>query len=84
VNNVDPREAPLTLLRRDGVNVGDPLGSTRPPSRSGDSFVQYRKCANNGNCTLPGVCTCEKGWRGVNCTEPICAQECFNGTFGLL
>lgn len=43
-------------------------------------WLQYRECDNRGNCTLPGICTCEKGWRGVNCTEPICAQECLNGT----
>jgi len=41
--------------------------------------IQYRECPNNGNCTLPQVCTCEKGWGGPNCTVPLCAQECLNG-----
>jgi hypothetical protein len=22
------------------------------------------RCANNGNCTAPDVCTCAKGWTG--------------------
>ena len=42
--------------------------------------VQYRECPNRGNCTLPDTCTCEKGWEGEDCTIPICAQECLNGT----
>jgi len=31
-----------------------------------------------GNCTLPDVCTCELGWTGPKCAEPLCAQECNN------
>ena len=24
-------------------------------------------CANGGNCTSPGVCTCTSGWDGPSC-----------------
>jgi hypothetical protein len=45
----------------------------------GDSMVVWRKCPNNGNCTAPDMCTCEKGWEGADCTIPQCVQECFHG-----
>ena len=32
-----------------------------------------------GNCTLPNLCTCEKGWAGHDCSYALCAQECNNG-----
>ena len=73
--------AHATLLRASGVNVGDPAGSGVPPALQGDTYPQYYKCKNNGNCTLPNTCTCEKGWTGPDCTIPLCAQECFNGAF---
>ena len=31
-------------------------------------------CANNGNCTSPNVCECEKGWIGFDCRTPVCEQ----------
>jgi hypothetical protein len=75
---------PTTLLRAAGENYGDPSGNPTPPALLGDTYPQYRKCANNGNCTLPNTCTCEKGWTGVDCRTPICAQDCFNGRTGVV
>jgi hypothetical protein len=77
-----PMLLPPTLLRANGTNVGDPLGTPLPPVLPGDTFVQLRRCPNAGNCTHPNTCTCEKGWTGPNCTVPICAQECFHGGRG--
>lgn len=48
-------------------------------SSPGGTFIQYRQCANNGNCTHPETCTCAMGWSGPNCTVPLCAQECMHG-----
>ncbi|CAE7199005.1 VWDE [Symbiodinium sp. KB8] len=48
-------------------------------SSTGGTFIQYRQCANNGNCTHPETCTCAMGWSGPNCTVPLCAQECMHG-----
>lgn len=48
------------------------------PKLASDTYPQYRKCANDGNCTHPNTCTCEKGWTGHDCTVPECAQQCFN------
>lgn len=79
VTNAD--DEPYTLLRAGGVNVGDPTGMSVPPPLPGDTYVQHRKCKNNGNCTMPETCTCEKGWTGSDCSIPICAQECMNGAF---
>lgn len=31
-------------------------------------------CANDGNCTSPGVCECAAGWSGFDCRTPICSQ----------
>jgi hypothetical protein len=31
-------------------------------------------CANNGNCTAPGICECAEGWIGFDCRTPICTQ----------
>lgn len=36
-------------------------------------------CYNNGSCVAPDVCVCEAGWKGSNCTVPICDQTCFHG-----
>jgi hypothetical protein len=36
-------------------------------------------CRNNGNCTNPNICTCERGWAGSDCSIPLCAQDCLNG-----
>ena len=74
----DPGEH-YTVVRASGVNVGDPTGLNSPPALPGDKHIQYFKCMNNGNCTLPDTCTCEKGWTGDDCSVPLCAQECFNG-----
>jgi hypothetical protein len=30
------------------------------------------RCANNGNCTAPDICTCAKGWTGFDCKTPVC------------
>ena len=69
---------PATLLRANGgANVGTPASAA--PPLPGDLNVAWRKCRNNGNCTLPGVCTCEKGWAGDDCSIPQCIQECFHG-----
>nr|CCA21046.1 conserved hypothetical protein [Albugo laibachii Nc14] len=35
-------------------------------------------CYNNGSCVAPNVCECASGWKGSNCTVPICEQICFN------
>jgi hypothetical protein len=72
----DAPEVPGTLLRADGVNVGTAAG---PPPLPGDTRPQFRRCPNQGNCTHPNVCTCEKGWTGEDCRTPLCAQECFHG-----
>ena len=68
-----------TLLRSDGVNKGLPPPGNEAPFEPGDTRVYRRLCANNGNCTHPDTCTCEKGWTGPDCSTPVCAQECFNG-----
>eukprot|EP01041_Mallomonas_annulata_P002580 gene2580-5042_t len=34
-------------------------------------------CANNGNCTAPGICECAPGWMGFDCRTPICDQGYF-------
>ncbi|CAM9323083.1 unnamed protein product, partial [Hapterophycus canaliculatus] len=31
-------------------------------------------CQHQGNCTLPGVCTCAPGWTGDYCEDALCAQ----------
>ncbi|CAN0593443.1 unnamed protein product, partial [Ectocarpus sp. 12 AP-2014] len=31
-------------------------------------------CQHQGNCTLPGVCTCAPGWTGEYCGIATCAQ----------
>jgi hypothetical protein len=70
-------DVPLTLVR-----AGDPTTNNLPatsPPRAGDAVIAYYTCPHGGNCTQPGVCTCEKGWGGPNCTTPLCAQECLNG-----
>jgi len=45
------------------------------------AFVEYMEvaqgvyaCANEGNCTYPGVCRCAEGWAGFDCRTPICSQ----------
>ena len=72
---------PSTLLRGDGINVGNSaeLNELELPRNPGDLVIQYRKCPNSGNCTLPGTCVCERGWSGEDCSIPLCAQECMNG-----
>lgn len=72
VTNAQGDVAIPTLLRASGVN------SARP-AQGGDSMVQFRRCPNRGNCSLPGTCTCEKGWTGADCKTPICAQDCLRG-----
>ena len=70
---------PATLLRASGVNFGTPLSAV--PKLDGDSLVAWRKCPNDGNCTQPNFCTCEKGWEGDDCSVPQCIQECFHGGY---
>lgn len=70
-NAVGERAIP-TLLRNSGVNAAG-------PAHTGDTIVQFRRCPNRGNCSLPGTCTCEKGWTGADCTTPFCAQDCLRG-----
>jgi hypothetical protein len=36
-------------------------------------------CANDGNCTAPGVCECAPGWMGFDCRTPICEQGYYFG-----
>ena len=69
------------LLRFGGDNIGLPGNVTNAelPNLPGDLQVAYFKCANNGNCTSPNVCTCEKGWGGLDCLTALCSQECLNG-----
>lgn len=31
-------------------------------------------CANDGNCTAPGICECAPGWIGFDCRTPVCDQ----------
>lgn len=38
-----------------------------------------RGCYNNGTCVAPNVCECSDGWKGYDCTIPICSQKCLNG-----
>lgn len=78
VTNVTGTGIPSTLLRADGINVGDESGE---PSLPGDTQVGWRKCPNNGNCSRPDTCTCEKGWTGADCSVPMCIQECFHDGF---
>ncbi|OQS01020.1 hypothetical protein ACHHYP_01946 [Achlya hypogyna] len=37
-------------------------------------------CANNGNCSAPGVCICAPGWAGFDCRIPICRQGYYTPT----
>eukprot|EP01029_Cantina_marsupialis_P003742 TRINITY_DN1376_c0_g1_i4.p1 TRINITY_DN1376_c0_g1~~TRINITY_DN1376_c0_g1_i4.p1 ORF type:complete len:1213 (-),score=332.82 TRINITY_DN1376_c0_g1_i4:120-3419(-) len=55
-----------------GIDVVDTL-------MADGTTLQWHECPNRGNCTNPGICTCEKGWGGVDCTTPLCAQECLHG-----
>ena len=47
----------------------DPFCGDLPQAPGGEGC--YR-CANNGNCTAPDVCTCAKGWTGFDCKTPVC------------
>ena len=35
-----------------------------------------RGCYNNGTCVAPNTCQCSEGWRGFDCSIPICTQVC--------
>jgi hypothetical protein len=35
-----------------------------------------RGCYNNGTCEAPDKCRCAPGWRGYDCSIPICRQTC--------
>lgn len=35
-----------------------------------------RGCFNNGTCIAPNTCRCATGWKGSDCSIPICAQTC--------
>ena len=80
-------QLPPTLVRAPPAGAGaaaavpqlPPSPRDRPPGPGDALLVQYFACPHRGNCTHPGVCTCEKGWAGANCTTPLCAQECLNG-----
>lgn len=78
INDVKNTEISVTLLRLNGINYGNERGQ---PPLPGDQYIGYRKCPNNGNCTRPDTCTCEKGWTGTDCTVPMCIQECFHNGF---
>lgn len=47
----------------------DPYCTDLPQAPGGEGC--YR-CANNGNCTAPDVCTCAEGWTGYDCRTPVC------------
>ena len=44
----------------------------------GGECVDYvlRGCYNNGTCIAPNTCRCAAGWKGYDCTIPICEQTC--------
>ena len=33
-------------------------------------------CENGGRCVAPETCACATGWRGADCTTPICSDGC--------
>lgn len=35
-----------------------------------------RGCFNNGTCIGPNTCQCFEGWKGYDCSIPICKQNC--------
>ncbi|KDO27761.1 hypothetical protein SPRG_07359 [Saprolegnia parasitica CBS 223.65] len=37
-------------------------------------------CANNGNCSAPGICVCAPGWAGFDCRVPVCSQGYYTPT----
>jgi hypothetical protein len=47
----------------------DPFCSDLPQAPGGEGCF---RCANNGNCTAPDVCTCAAGWTGYDCRTPVC------------
>lgn len=62
------------------ITEGWGINATVVVDEDGEPFdLMYRECKNNGNCTRPDECTCEKGWTGPDCSIPICAQDCANG-----
>jgi len=62
------------------IVTGWGMNSTQVVKPNGQVIdLMYRECPNNGNCTRPNECTCEKGWEGPDCKIPICAQDCANG-----
>jgi hypothetical protein len=69
---------PATLLRSK-ANLYAATALEPATVLDGDLMVAWRKCPNNGNCTAPDTCTCEKGWEGADCKTPQCVQECFHG-----
>jgi hypothetical protein len=37
-----------------------------------------RGCFNNGTCIGPNTCKCAEGWKGSDCSIPICEQNCLH------
>eukprot|EP00981_Chlorochromonas_danica_P005114 scaffold1035_cov192-Ochromonas_danica.AAC.9 len=37
-----------------------------------------RGCFNNGTCIAPNTCRCATGWKGSDCSVPICKQTCYH------
>jgi hypothetical protein len=43
------------------------------------SSVCWSSCRNNGNCTRTGVCVCQQGFQGTDCSAGICTtKNCAN------
>ena len=92
--DVDHAKAIDLRTRRYGIPVMDTDAAFRPRVRSTDKFQSavgrwndaggqctdfvLRGCYNNGTCIAPGRCMCTAGYRGTDCSIPVCAQPCQN------
>ena len=36
-------------------------------------------CKNNGTCAIDGICDCQPGYKGVDCSETVCPNGCNGG-----
>ena len=81
---------PLDVGRRARINTPNIIINslaqtfTRGPIIRGEGVY---KCKNNGSCLAPDICTCQDGFQGYDCSEPLCRHlqptgkvtSCLNG-----
>jgi surface protein len=51
---------------------------TNPPSNMPSFAIECPfACSGNGKCRYPGICECQLGWGGSDCSTPSCAKSNF-------